>query len=525
MAATVGAAVDGRCVVPGIQNLGNTCFFNAILHALASGSSFGEYLDHVVEQARSKGRAIPFTKALKDCIDELAPVAAQTYCPAIVPRTLNMELCKKLTAFRGNKQQDSQELLQFLINLVHDEQKNCSQADRGLKDLLQLDSTNDDNGLNTNSMLNGSLTGSFFGRASFGGSCSLVSNSISDLRFCESVEEKYWNPLYGLQVDVLQCARCNRPRPMNNQRFLDVSLSFAPSAAVHPPKTVDLYELLRLYTDAEAIDGVECSYCSVKQELERTQLDYEEAGAASKAASTAGRRNDDNPVKNLDAVELEILQHERKEWVHSLQCLLAVSEDQNEINLEELTQRGWYVPRALQPCRKKLLISRTPDILSLHLNRKVFNIRSGSAKRLDTHVYVPLQLDVSEFCFFGQPGGPSATHPPRNGFRNGYAQHLNKKDAQHPLLYELTAVVLHQGNERSGHFTCFRRVPNGQWFHISDETVREASEAEVRLCCAYLLFYERKHRAPRSSSRFGGNFGSWAEADDPFLNGGHIDVS
>lgn len=58
-----------RVSVPGIQNLGNTCFFNAILQALASVSSFQEYLQEIERSARATSHDIPFTRALRDCLE------------------------------------------------------------------------------------------------------------------------------------------------------------------------------------------------------------------------------------------------------------------------------------------------------------------------------------------------------------------------------------------------------------------------------------------------------------------------
>ncbi|RLV99795.1 hypothetical protein DV515_00009375 [Chloebia gouldiae] len=68
---------------------------------------------------------------------------------------------------------------------------------------------------------------------------------------------------------------------------------------------------------------------------------------------------------------------------------------------------------------------------------------------------------------------------------------------QAPLyLYRLMAVVVHHGDMHSGHFVTFRRAPGArgsQWLWISDESVRRASLHEVLAASAYLLFYERVH--------------------------------
>lgn len=71
------ADAQGRWTVPGLQNLGNTCFFNAILQALASVRCFQDFLNEVVRQAGPRNaRAIPFTSALRDCLHgKLAVVA------------------------------------------------------------------------------------------------------------------------------------------------------------------------------------------------------------------------------------------------------------------------------------------------------------------------------------------------------------------------------------------------------------------------------------------------------------------
>lgn len=377
------------------------------------------------------------------------------------------------------------------MNLVTDEQKRCALRDVGLQDLMSR------------------------GEADF------MDKSISDLRHEESVRNrKCWNPMHGLQVNLLQCTRCKRYRPMSNHRFLDVSLSFGADQGKKPVKLADC---LRMYTEPEEIQGVECSYCSLLQELRITKNEFE-----------ATKRQIDREKVSFDDVDLEIAQHERKEWIHTLESALNSSQ---VVNLEDFEQP---VPRVLQDCHKRLQFSRSPDVFCFHFNRKVYHAWSGSARKLDTHVDFPLELDMSAFCEYEQAAtedkalangyttsrATAASSSHGNGTMNGNGRTASPflfaslgttskaTQQQEHLIYQLKAVILHQGNERYGHFTAFRRIANGQWFFISDDSVRAASQEEVLASCAYMLFYERRLR---SKARCGRGLSSSSGDDDDSL--------
>ncbi len=63
------------------------------------------------------------------------------------------------------------------------------------------------------------------------------------------------------------------------------------------------------------------------------------------------------------------------------------------------------------------------------------------------------------------------------------------------IYYQLSAVIVHFGDQRSGHFITYRRL-NGThrcWVRVSDTQVTRADIQQVLRSHAYMLFYERVH--------------------------------
>lgn len=59
--------------------------------------------------------------------------------------------------------------------------------------------------------------------------------------------------------------------------------------------------------------------------------------------------------------------------------------------------------------------------------------------------------------------------------------------------YKLVSVIVHSGNEDSGHFTTYRRANSNSdtWLYTSDLEVSEVSFSRVENANPYMLFYEK----------------------------------
>lgn len=122
----------------------------------------------------------------------------------------------------------------------------------------------------------------------------------------------------------------------------------------------------------------------------------------------------------------------------------------------------------------QLQVWEAPRVLTLHLKR--FQ-QGATLRKVQRHVPFPIELDLSPYCCRHHRG-------------EGQEQDTI---AQTPVpgSYILYGVVEHAGRMTGGHYTAYVRGAGGSWFHASDSRVVSVTQQKVLASQAYLLFYCR----------------------------------
>ncbi|GAV88303.1 UCH domain-containing protein [Cephalotus follicularis] len=489
-----------KCLVPGLQNLGNSCFLNVILQALASCLYFKPFLQNVIDEcssllAEEHEESLPLTVALAALLEELHTVGEQRV--VLTPRKVMLVLALYVQNFNLTSQQDAAEAFHHLLFSLREEISDYYRTNQSsLADVLATSN------------------------------CRILT---TQRRENESEQERwhqhYLGPFDGILSSILTCQSCSTEISLDFQFFHSLPLSpmLDKGSAIHG---CTLEDSMKQFTVAEQVENYRCSHCWHI--------------AAIKYLSSIGENK----------TEIEKLR--RCSGLDSCDC-------QSSLNLEKLPWSNHF-SRTL----KQLSIAHCPKILCIQLQRASINefgelvkleghvafplildilpfmtigveikIWKESVDREQVKLqyqnpshgpnHLNLKLDVKMLnCVNGLTskvvaadefegvGGKNSTQsedccrdlPMPSDDKERVRCQLSPSGS---YLYRLVSVVEHFGRVGSGHYIVHRSVssesdmegPNehfesfSRWFCISDSDVFSVSEKDVLAAEASLLFYER----------------------------------
>ncbi|KAK4137580.1 cysteine proteinase [Trichocladium antarcticum] len=391
---------------PGLGNYDNSCYQNSILQGLTSLKPLPAYLSALSPE---KSAGLPPNRTA----DALRDLVANLKSSTNNGRTLwTPKVLKNMSTWQ---QQDAQEYYSKLLDQIDNEIGKtvlALQKGAGFESELPRDDASD----SQNSQHSEQSDDSGY-------------QSLPSHRKAGSELGLARNPLEGLMAQRVACVSCGYCEGLTMIPFNCLTLSLGNSS------DHDVYERLDHYTKLEAIGGVECLKCT----LLKVRVGFE----------TLLQRAGDLP-------ELR-------------ERLRLVTEVIEEESFDDETLVKCKVParsRVSSTKTKQVAIARPPQSLVFHMNRSVFNETTGDMFKNSAAVRFPMTLDLGPWCL-GSADGRAATGEDLLA-RQGEEQwpldptlSMVAGDSQPSKItgpiYELRAVVTHQGHHDNGHYVCYRR--------------------------------------------------------------------
>lgn len=279
-------------------------------------------------------------------------------------------------------------------------------------------------------------------------------------------------PFEGWCSSTITCLKCRHSKPKKHQTFVDISLSLQNISRSR--SQLDLLECLDHYSFQESLSDVECLHCSYNEILsdrETLQDIFQRCGSK-----------------------------EIGELIEKYDFLKGNSHQLDKI-ADEITE----VARVRTDACKQLKISRLPEVLCLHLSRRLYNPTTGCMLKNRFKITFPTRLDMKQYMESSVSSSESAS-----------SLILGSNHSQSNTEYNLRAVIVHHGDANTGHYTTYALLDapgptlsssaessyseistrNKRWMHFSDEKAVPVSQDEVLASEAYMLFYDKASNSP-----------------------------
>lgn len=428
-------SVDGKSGVQGLQNFGNTCFFNATLQNLNQTLPLRDYL-----LSKAPGDEGPLTTSFRRWLRAMWQSQGRSS-----PRDLLGQVIRKAPQFRGGHQEDAHELLSYLLDGIQTEEKkrlkeNNERNDTFLQQVFggKLESTIhcfkcghtsrvEEDFLNLSLPIPSNLSGKQ--KQNKNKTKKVVTEA--DVARMSKKERRNWKKQQEVRQRQLQRKLQKEKEEEEEEESNEEKRSYTFQLEdPRPPLEVSdssISSCLYAFTDPEVLEddnGVECINCT-----RRTRM-------------------------GLDSPTIEENNYlKRAEYYCALH---SIPWDEVVIDKKE--------PLEKSPATKQYLLKQLPLVLVLHLKR--FRQGYGGFEKIGTKIHFPLTLDVNQV--------------------------LSLSNDSVSTRYRLFGIIVHGGSYGGGHYVAYvLSKETDQWYYISDSHARATTQEDALSQQAYILFYQK----------------------------------